>query len=174
MTSFLSTRARTTVVLVALVSLLLPATALAQSAATVPPWRIEIDSAREQVNVIVGDDTLLTDLALTSSQQQLGLGYRNTLAPESAMLFVSEDSSARSFWMKGMRICLDIIWIENGEIIGAAENTCPDPVGTADADRLRVTSPGPVTYVLEVNAGWLEEHGYDVGTTVTIPELPTS
>jgi len=147
---------------------------VAAQAETTPPWRIPVDSARTKVNVVVGDNALVTDLAITSRQQQLGLGYRNTLGPDEAMLFVSDEASPRTFWMKGMRFCLDIIWIEGGEIVAAAENTCPDPAGTEDIDRLRVSSPSDVTFVLEVNAGWLDEHGYGVGTQVTIPELPAA
>jgi uncharacterized membrane protein (UPF0127 family) len=145
--------------------------AVAQTPMT-PPWRIPLDPARETVDVVVGDDTLLTELAISSDQQTLGLGYRNELKADSAMLFVNDSAAPRTFWMKGMRFCLDIVWIEAGEIAGAAENICPDPAGTPDQDRARVTSPVPVTYVLEVNAGWLEAHGYGVGTEVTIPELP--
>jgi uncharacterized membrane protein (UPF0127 family) len=73
--------------------------------------------------------------------------------------------------MKGMRFCLDIIWIEAGEINGAAESVCPDPEETADADRARFTTPEPVTYVLEVPAGWMQEHGYGPGTPVDLSEV---
>jgi uncharacterized membrane protein (UPF0127 family) len=145
--------------------------AVAQSPTT-PPWRIPLDPARVTVNVVVGDDSLLTELAISGDQQTLGLGYRNELKADSAMLFVNDSAAPRTFWMKGMRFCLDIVWIQAGEIAGAAENTCPDPAGTLDQDRARVTSPEPVTYVLEVNAGWLASHGYGVGTKVTIPDLP--
>jgi uncharacterized membrane protein (UPF0127 family) len=161
------------VLLLALFVALSGGSVLAQSATT-PPWRVEVDAAREKVDLVVGEHSLVTELAITSRQQQLGLGYRNHLGWDSAMLFISESPSPKTFWMKGMRMCLDIIWIEGGEIVGAAENTCPDPEGTDDADRLRVSSPGPVTYVLEVNAGWLDAHGYGVGTKVTIPELPAT
>ena len=163
---------RFTLILV-LAAAFLPSIAMAQSSTT-PPWRIGIDYARDVIEVVVGDNTVSTELAVTGRQQQLGLGYRNILEWDGAMLFVSDTAEPRTFWMKGMRFCLDIIWIEGGEIVGAAENTCPDPEGTADADRLRVSSPGQVSYVLEVNAGWLAEHGYGVGTPVTIPELPAS
>lgn len=162
-----------TMIVPMLLLLLIPSSGLAQSATT-PPWWVETSEARQVVNVVVGNNALRTELVLTSDEQALGLGYRNGLESDSAMLFVNDDASPRSFWMKGMRFCLDIIWIENGIIVGAAENTCPDPEGTADADRLRVTSPSPVTYVLEVNAGWLADRGYGVGTTVTIPEVPAA
>jgi uncharacterized membrane protein (UPF0127 family) len=147
---------------------------VAAQSVTIPPWRVSGDSAREKATITVGEHKLVTDLALTSKQQQLGLGYRNSLGWDEAMLFVNKAPEPQSFWMKGMRFCLDIIWIEGGKIVGAAENTCPDPPGTPDPEKLRVSSPEPVTYVLEVNAGWLAAHGYGVGTEVVIPDLAGS
>ena len=74
------------------------------------------------------------------------------------MLFIFEDASVRTFWMKGMRFCLDIIWIESGGIVGAAQNVCPMP-DVPEPDLPRYSSDVPVTYVLEVPAGWMDEHG---------------
>ena len=126
-------------------------------------------AARSTAEITVGETPVIVDLALASSEQQLGLGYRNVLEPGTGMLFVFNEPSQRTFWMKGMRFCLDIIWIANGEIVGAAEGVCPDPVGTVDADRARFDSGEPVTHVLEVPAGWLAEIGYGAGTPVVIP-----
>jgi uncharacterized membrane protein (UPF0127 family) len=139
---------------------------------TVPPWRVPLDPARDVVQVTIGDQVLQTELAIFGNQQTLGLGYRNSLDEDAAMLFVNDEAAPHTFWMKGMRFCLDIIWIEQGQIVGAAENACPDPAGTPDKDRARFASPEPVTYILEVNAGFLQEHGYGAGTPVIIPPLP--
>ncbi|MGB3328433.1 MAG: DUF192 domain-containing protein [Thermomicrobiales bacterium] len=136
-----------------------------------PPWHQTPTAPLEQVDIVVGDTTLVVEVAEEDWAQQLGLGYRNGLAPGTGMLFPSGEARARTFWMKGMRFCLDIVWINNGVITGAAEGLCPDPAGIADADRPSVTSPGPVDYVLEVPAGWLQEHGYGVGTPVLVPSL---
>ena len=80
--------------------------------------------------------------------------------------FVFDAPAPRSFWMRGMQFCIDIIWIENGVIQGAAESVCPEPPGTADADLPSYFSPIPVTYVLEVPAGWLNAHGLGAGMLV--------
>jgi uncharacterized membrane protein (UPF0127 family) len=167
-------RARALLVIVVIVTLAMQSVPVAAQSVTIPPWRVSGDTAREKATITVGEHELVADLALTSKQQQLGLGYRNSLGWDEAMLFVKQASEPQTFWMKGMRFCLDIIWIEGGRIVGAAENTCPDPPGTPDPEKLRVSSPEPVTYVLEVNAGWLAEHGYGVGTEVVIPELSGS
>jgi uncharacterized membrane protein (UPF0127 family) len=86
------------------------------------------------------------------------------------MLFVYSDEEERSFWMRGMRFCLDIVWIDDGAIVGAAERVCPEP-GVPDGDLTSYFSPEPVMYVLEVPAGWLDERGYGPGTPVDLSEL---
>ena len=138
-----------------------------------PPWRQPVPAARSTAEILVGDTPLTVELALTGHEQTLGLGYRNGLEEGTGMLFVFPEPSERVFWMKGMRFCLDIVWIAGGEIVGAAEEACPDPEGTDDSDRERYPSGTIVTHVLEVPGGWLDAHGYGVGTAVEIPDSLT-
>lgn len=135
----------------------------------VPPWRTPFPEARETAEIVVGDTPVTVDLAVESEEQSLGLGYRNGLEPGTGMLFVFPAAEPHTFWMKGMRFCLDIIWIEAGKITGAAESVCPDPAGTEDPDRERFPSGEAVTFVLEMPAGWLDSNGYGEGTEVQIP-----
>jgi uncharacterized protein len=147
------------------VLVLLPAIALAKPA--VPSWRDQHPWSTEAATVVVGDQTLQAEIADTSALQTRGLGYRDGLAPGTAMLFVFDTASQRTFWMKGMRFCLDIVWIEGGLVTGAAESVCPEP-GTPDADLARYSSGVAVQYVIEVPAGWMAIHGYGPGTPVQI------
>lgn len=165
-------RSLTIAIVLAFVSILGTTPLLAAQSADVPPWRVTPEAPLETVEIVVGETPLTVELAQEDWQQQLGLGYRNGLVPGTGMLFPSDVARARTFWMKGMRFCLDIIWINDGEITGAAESACPDAPGTEDRDRATFASPGPVTDVLEVPAGWLQEHGYGAGTIVSIPGQP--
>lgn len=140
----------------------------------VPPWRSTLTSPPTEARITVGQSTLTVQLAVTTAQQSLGLGYRNGLAPNTGMLFVFDAPQIQTFWMKGMRFCLDIVWVSSTEVVGAAESVCPDPPGIADADRPVQTSPAPVQYVLEVPAGWLKQHGYGAGTPVNLSALPAT
>lgn len=133
-----------------------------------PPWRASLPAPPTVARITVGTTPLSVQLAITSEQQSLGLGYRNGLAPGAGMLFVFNAPQMQTFWMKGMRFCLDIVWVTNTKVVGAAESVCPDPSGTGDADRRVYTSPAPVQYVLEVPAGWLKQHGYGAGTAVDL------
>lgn len=152
------------------VLLLVGATMTLAQREPLPPWREPLPAARATADIVVGETPVQVELALSGDEQSLGLGYRNGLEPGTGMLFVFEEASERVFWMKGMRFCLDIIWIADDDVIGAAESVCPDPPGTDDADKARYLSNGPVTHVLEMPAGWLAQNGYGAGTPVEIPE----
>lgn len=149
--------------------LLMTGAAVAAQRTETPPWRTPLPEARSTAEIVVGETPLTVELARSPDETSLGLGYRNGLEDGRGMLFVFPDPSPKIFWMKGMRFCLDIIWILDGEITGAAEHACPDPDGTDDVDRLRYGSPTPVNYVLEMPAGWLAEHGYGPGTRIELP-----
>lgn len=155
--------------LIGCIALLLLSQPLALAAQeTLPPWRRDLPDGRTQATIIVGETTVQVDLAIDPEEQTLGLGYRNGLEEGTGMLFVGSAPRTRTFWMKGMRFCLDIIWIENGDIVGAAENVCPDPPGTPDPERETYSSVVPVSHVLEMPAGWMDAHGYGPGTPVDL------
>jgi uncharacterized membrane protein (UPF0127 family) len=141
------------------------------AAPVVPPWRLGLPWTSRTATLEIGDLTVEAEVADTGPIRERGLGYRAGLNPGAGMLFVYEEPGPRSFWMKGMRFCLDIIWIESGQIVGAAESVCPVE-GAADADLPVYRSPEPVRYVLEMPAGWLANNGFSAGTPVTI-RLPT-
>jgi uncharacterized membrane protein (UPF0127 family) len=154
------------------VALMLAFASLLTVSGTVPPWRLELPERERPVTVFVGGVEVLAELADEPEEQSLGLGERDGLMPGTGMLFAFPDSQPRTFWMYGMRFCLDIIWIDGGEVIGAAESVCPSPSGTATADLPRFRSPGPARYVLEVPAGFMDEHGLQTGSPVEFQPDP--
>src|SRR5918998_2747975 len=132
-------------------------------------------SPLQTAEITVGGVPLTVELAYLPADTSLGLGYREGLAPGTGMLFLFEGPAPRTFWMRGMQFCIDIIWIEHGVIQGAAESVCPEPAGTADANLPSYASPVPVTYVLEVPAGWLDTYALGAGTPVEgLPSLVRS
>jgi uncharacterized membrane protein (UPF0127 family) len=151
---------------------LLPLVAAAQPVP--PPWRERLPAARPQVEVTIQGATVDATVARSSNEQQLGLGYRDRLEDGTGMLFIYADPSPRSFWMKGMRFCLDIIWIEGDRVVGAAESVCPEAAGTPDGELPSYVSPEPVRYVLEVPAGWIEANGIETGAEVTFDPDPAT
>lgn len=141
----------------------------------VPPWRQDLPERERPISVTIGDTTIQAELSDEPEERSLGLGYRDGLTPGTGMLFVFPRAEPRTFWMRGMRFCLDIIWIDDGAVVGAAESACPSPLTTDVADLPRSPSPSPVQYVLEVPAGFMQTHGIAAGAPVSFdprPDIP--
>ncbi len=134
----------------------------------VPPWRQEVPERERPLTVTIGGQVLAVEVADESPEQSLGLGQRDGLVPGTGMLFQFPEARAKSFWMFGMRFCLDIIWIDGDEVIGAAESVCPSPAGTTTSALPSFASPGPVDRVLEVPAGFMAEHGVRAGDLIEV------
>lgn len=78
------------------------------------------------------------------------------------MIFVFDRSGFYPFWMKGMLFPLDFVWIgRDKKVAGVTANVAPETYPQA------FLPPLPVKYVLEVNAGWVKEHGIKVGDAVS-------
>ncbi len=114
----------------------------------------------------VRGQTFDIELAVTEQEKQRGLGYRDSLAQNSGMLFIYDHAEQYGFWMKGMRFPLDIIWIKE-DIIVDITNNIPNPIN--DSSQLLSFQPKvAVDKVLEVNAGTVNRLGIQVGDTVDI------
>jgi hypothetical protein len=86
--------------------------------------------------------------------------YREKMAANQGMLFIFDDSDVRSFWMKNTMISLDMIFInEKDQIITIHKHTTSLSEGS-------YTSTGPAKYVLEVNAGFTDDHKIAVGDRI--------
>ena len=157
--------------LLAAVVILASAPALSSAEPAMPSWRGAPPWTTNTGIVEVGQSRITVEIADTPALQGRGLGYRDGLPANTGMLFVFADESRQTFWMRGMRFCLDIIWINDGVVIGAAEKVCPEP-GVAVADLRRYSSDVPVTMVLEVPAGWMELNGVGAGAVlkITLPD----
>ncbi len=122
-------------------------------------------STKPKNQVVLIDKTKIpVEIADTPEKITRGLSGRESLNQDSGMYFVLPDRRRTSFWMKEMKFPLDIIWIDQGKII-AIERETPTPTATYIPT---FTSPGPVTNVLEVNTGFSEKNGFEVGDEVLL------
>lgn len=104
--------------------------------------------------------TVTLELAITPQEQQKGLMWRWSLAPDHGMLFIYRDSARRTFWMRNTRIPLDMIFIgPDHKIAGIVENAEP----FTDTSR---SVPAPSQWVLEVGGGLCKAHGISAGDEV--------
>lgn len=114
---------------------------------------------------IAGQDVAV-EIADSNQKRYQGLSGRSILPADQGMLFVFADYSRRSFVMRQMLFPLDIIWIKDNIVVGC-ESNLPAPPDDGSLP-VSVTSPSPVNYVLEINAGWCNRHTLRYGDNVEI------
>lgn len=124
-------------------------------------WLIRDSGRNSEKKVMVGNEEFRVELADTPQKRELGLGGRETLCQGCAMVFVFPESGQYSFWMKGMRFPLDILWwrSKDGRIVHIEKNIPADSrksyAPSEEADR-----------VLEINGGLADKYGIAVGDKV--------
>ncbi len=107
-----------------------------------------------------GEHRFTVDVAETPEQQQRGLMFVGSLAPDRGMIFTYDPPRSIAFWMKNTLIPLDMIFIRaDGTIARIAANTTPqslDPVPSGE----------PIVAVLEIRGGRAAELGVREGDRV--------
>jgi uncharacterized membrane protein (UPF0127 family) len=68
-----------------------------------------------------------TEVVKTPQDMARGLSGRDSLEPNSAMVFSYNESAERCFWMKDMKFAIDMVWLDNSHKVTAIErNVQPD------------------------------------------------
>lgn len=128
------------------------------------------EHAGPQTIALVGPNnqalTVAVEVADDPEERSKGLMDRETLPPDSGMLFLFDTAEPLTFWMKDTRIPLDIIFFDvQGKFIGA------DSMVPCEEDPcLRYTSTGPANIALEVNQGFVATHGIGEGWRIALPQ----
>lgn len=124
-------------------------------------------SAQGGPSATIRGTTFRLEVARTVSEQQQGLSGRDALAQDAGMLFPQPRDLVPSFWMRRMRISLDLIWITSGCTVAEVTANVPPPAPGASDSNLPIYSPGSaVRYVLEVQAGAAARAGIVPGAAV--------
>ncbi|MCW5520977.1 DUF192 domain-containing protein [Aureitalea sp. L0-47] len=91
--------------------------------------------------------TIDIEIAEGEYETQTGLMYRKSMQDNRGMLFIFENETPRSFYMKNTEFSIDIIFINaDNEVVSIQKNAKP-------LDQTSLPSEAPAKYVLEVNAG---------------------
>lgn len=114
--------------------------------------------------VEIGSQRVAVEMATTVADQSRGLGYRDELAWGSGMYFPYERPGFYTFWMKGMRFPIDIVWIRTGRIVDLHQDVPFEPGGNGPTVRPRQI----VDAVLEVPAGYAAASGWRIGDRVKL------
>ena len=124
----------------------------------------EVKFKKEGVLTIVKKDstsiTLDIEIADTDFDVQTGLMYRSSMQNKQGMLFVFDDTKERFFYMKNTQFPLDIIYIDNKlSIVSFQKNAKP-------FDERSLPSNAPAKYVLELNAGLVDQWNISTGDQI--------
>ncbi len=112
-----------------------------------------------------GEVRVRVEIADDDFERGRGLMYRTALAENRGMLFVYEVEQKPSFWMKNTLIPLSIAFMDaEGRIVDIQDM---EPL---DDDPPSYVSAEPARYALEVNQGFFEERGVEVGDRAELPE----
>jgi uncharacterized membrane protein (UPF0127 family) len=109
--------------------------------------------------------TVEARVADTDTKRRVGLSETDSLAPDEGMLFVHAEESRHAYVMSGpreeMSFPLDIVFLDANGTVTTIHHAAVDAGGQF---------AGRAKYVLEVERGWANRTGLDVGDTVVVPE----
>ena len=100
------------------------------------------------------------EMAVTPDQQEIGLMWRTSLAPDQGMLFDSGESRVSEMWMKNTVIPLDMVFIAaDGTVAAVADQAVPYSTNV-------ISSHVPVRATLELAGGIADQLDIRVGDKV--------
>ncbi len=103
------------------------------------------------------------ETAVTKSQHERGLMWRENLPEDDAMLFVFDSDDYLSFWMKDTKIPLDMIFVSSGlKVVDIKKDFRPCTSEPCE----QYMSRRPAKYVIEVNAGLSDDKDISIGDEV--------
>lgn len=128
--------------------------------------------AEARATVTFPDETSVrVEIADTDAKRQLGLMFREQLAPTDGMIFVFDEPGYYPFWMKNTLIPLDMLWLDRDARVVSIAHAVPP----CEADPCPSFPPDPGTsaiYVVEVVAGFAREHGVRRGDRLDLEDVP--
>ena len=117
--------------------------------------------------VRIGSLEFVVEVAADSDTQIKGLSGRESLDAGTGMLFVFENEKRFRFWMREMKISLDMVWINSEcQVVDVSEDVPPPDRDIPLEDLPRYSPESPAKYVLEINGGESAELGLIIGDHV--------
>ena len=119
------------------------------------------------IELRIGTKKITAEVADETHERAAGLMFRKSLASDSGMLFVMDDSGPVGFWMKNTEVPLTIAYIDAAGLIKELHDLQP-----------RVEKPVPsrfpnIAYALEMPQGWFSKNNIWPGERIDgLPKAP--
>lgn len=121
-----------------------------------------------QSTITTPTQTLHVALQITPQEQAEGLSGCKNVPTNTGMAFLFSGLQEEVFWMKGMLIPIDIVWIADSKVVGIEHHVPNEPLGTPDEALKQYASPEGVDMVLEIGADTASKYGIEVGSTLIL------
>lgn len=120
-------------------------------------------SLKDTTKVCFENKCINAEVRDTPQSRNLGLMFREELNEDEGMLFIFEKSSNYSFWMKNMKIYIDMIWLDENKKIVHIETKVP-PCVTEECPTYSPQSEA--LYVVETVSGFSSKYELEIGQEV--------
>jgi uncharacterized protein len=121
--------------------------------------------AKNTGRVCYGEICFTVEIARTFFKKAFGLMLRSKLRENEGMLFLFNKDQIVPIWMFGMRIPLDIIWINSDKEVAHIERNVKPCRGMFCSP---IYPQSPAKYVLEVNSGASEKSNIHEGSVIDL------
>lgn len=115
--------------------------------------------------IAIGGQALQLQLALTPSEQQRGLMFRESLPKDHGMLFLFDRPERRGFWMQNTSIPLEIGYFDAEGRLREVHKLFP-----FDENAVSSTS-AQILIAVETNRGWFEANQVTTGAMIDLDAL---
>lgn len=109
------------------------------------------------------------ELALTKSEAEKGLMYREVLPEGQGMLFVFNEETPHYFWMKNTFVNLDMLFIGSDKTVNQAWENVPRSYAYTPDNQVAIRG-GMAKYVLELPAKSITKHKIKTGSKIDFNE----
>lgn len=114
---------------------------------------------RKDLTIHYEGQTINAQRSTTDQQKQTGLGGKDCIGPNQAMLFSFDKPGFYPFWMKAMKFNIDILWIgSNHQVVYRADDVSPSSYPK------NFVNDTPAKDVIELAAGNAEKLGITTGS----------
>lgn len=123
---------------------------------------------RKSPTVAIGSHKFEVSIADSQKEREVGLSETQSLSENQGMVFLFEKPDYYYFWMKNMKLPIDIIYINNDKIVTIKDNAQPVK---EDESPILYAPTEPSDKVLEIKAGLAEKYKFTKGDKVKIENL---
>lgn len=127
---------------------------------------VVVETNNVSPTITLNGDRVRIEVVDTPEARVRGLSGRAELEEGTGMLFVFPKPDRYVFWMPNMHFAIDIVWLDaTMQVVHVKERATPESYPEK-------FDPGVfASYVLEVPAGYVAQHGVVVGTRAEVHDL---